>query len=202
MSAVNTNMAISTEAVDRLFVQARSYASWTDKPVNHELIHQLYELAKWGPTSMNCLPMRLVFITTEEARQRLLPSISAGNVDKVQHAPVTVIIAADTRFYEHMPVLFPYIEKVENMFIEDQSLSQQTAFRNSSLQGAYVLLAARSLGLDTGAMSGFDPEKIDRDFFPDGRFKTNFIMNIGYGDHSKLHPRGPRLDFDQVAQII
>jgi 3-hydroxypropanoate dehydrogenase len=197
-----TNIAVSSNTMDILFRQARSHANWIDKSVNDETLRQLYELAKWGPTSMNCLPMRLVLVKSTAAKQRLIPCLGQGNVDKVQAAPVTVIIAEDTRFYENMPRLFPHMDNAEKMFAEDKTLAQQTAFRNSSLQGAYMIIAARSLGLDVGPMSGFDSVKLDKEFFPDGRYKTNFIMNIGFGDHATLHQRGPRLDFEEVAQVI
>ena len=195
------NNPLSHDTLKQLFLQARSHTDWQDKPVSNEQLHALYDLAKWGPTSMNCLPMRLVFLKSPAAKARLKPMLAEGNVDKVLAAPVTVIVAYDAQFYEHLPTLFPYVDTARAMYADNATLSEQTAFRNSSLQGAYLILAARSLGFDTGPMSGFDNQQVDREFFPDGRFKSNFLMNIGYGNHAALHPRGPRLEFDEVCAI-
>ena len=192
---------LNRDTLDRLFLQARSHAGWLDKPVSNDQLRELYDLTKWGPTSMNCLPMRLIFVKSEQAKSRLKPMLSEGNVDKVFAAPVTVIVAYDTQFYDHMPTLFPYIDTARSMYADNATLSEQTAFRNSSLQGAYLILAARSLGLDIGPLSGFNNNQVDQEFFPDGRCKSNFLLNIGYGDHAALHPRGPRLDFDEVCVI-
>ena len=190
---------LSHDTLERLFLQARSHAAWQDKPVSDDQLHELYDLAKWGPTSMNCLPMRLVFLKSPAAKARLKPMLAEGNVDKVLAAPVTVIVACDTQFYEHMPTLFPYIDTARTMYADNATLSEQTAFRNSSLQGAYLILAARSLGLDVGPMSGFDNTQVDQEFFPDGRYQSNFLLNIGYGDPAALHPRGPRFKFNEVC---
>ncbi|HHJ16127.1 MAG TPA: malonic semialdehyde reductase [Gammaproteobacteria bacterium] len=192
---------LNNDSLERLFLQARSHTAWLDKPVSDEQLHELYDLAKWGPTSMNCLPMRLVFLKSTAAKARLKPMLAAGNVDKVLAAPVTVIVAWDTQFYEHMPTLFPYIDTARAMYADNATLSEQAAFRNSSLQGAYLILAARSLGLDVGPMSGFDNTQVDQAFFPDGRYASNFLLNLGYGDPAALHPRGPRFEFDEVCAI-
>ena len=195
------NSILNHDAQERLFLKARSHAGWLNKPVSDDHLRELYDLARWGPTSMNCLPMRLVFLKSAEAKARLKPALAEGNVDKVLAAPVTVIVAYDTRFYEHLPTLFPHMDNAQAMYADNAVLSEQTAFRNSSLQGAYLILAARSLGLDVGPMSGFDNDRVDREFSPEGNYKSNFLLNIGYGDSEKLHPRGPRPDFDAVCTI-
>lgn len=146
--------------------------------------------------------MRLVFIQSADAKARLQPLLAEGNVDKTMAAPVTVIVALDTQFYEHMPRLFPHYAEARDMYADNSELGSSTAFRNSSLQGAYLIIAARSLGLDVGPMSGFDNDKLDAEFFPDGRFKANFLMNIGYGDKVGLHVRGPRFEFDEVCEVL
>lgn len=192
---------LNKEAQDLLFVQARSHAAWQAKAVSDHQLRELYDLAKWGPTSMNCLPMRLVFVKSAPAKARLEPALAEGNIAKSLAAPVTVIVAHDTQFYEHLPRLFPPIENARALYADNATLSEQTAFRNASLQGAYLILAARSLGLDAGPMSGFDNHRVDQEFFPDGRYRSNFLLNIGYGDAQKLHPRGPRLDFDEACTI-
>ena len=193
---------LSQASLERLFLQARSHAAWQDKPVTEDQLHALYNLAKWGPTSMNCLPMRLVFLRSAAAKARLQPMLAEGNVDKVLTAPVTVIVAHDTQFYEHLPRLFPYFETARDMYANNAPLSKQTALRNSSLQGGYLILAARSLGLDIGPMSGFDNAEVDREFFPDGRYASNFLLNLGYGDPQALPPRGPRFEFEDVCAIL
>ncbi len=195
------NTILNRNAQEHLFLKARSHADWRDKPVSDDQLRELYDLSRWGPTSMNCLPMRLVFLKSAEAKARLKPALAEGNIDKVLAAPVTVIVAYDTQFYEHMSTLFPHMDNARAMYADNAVLSEQTAFRNSSLQGAYLILAARSLGLDVGPMSGFDNDRVDQEFFSDGRYKSNFLINIGYGDHEKLHPRGPRFDFDDVCTI-
>lgn len=186
----------------QLFTGARTFSHWQPRPVEPALLRQLYELAKWGPTSMNSSPARFVFIVSAEAKARLLPALAAGNVAKVQQAPATVIVASDPRFYEQLPKLFPANPGSRDLFAAKETLAQETAFRNSSLQGAYLILAARTLGLDCGPMSGFDSAAVDAEFFADSGYRTNFLVNIGYGDSGKLHPRGPRLDFDEAASIL
>ena len=195
------NQILNQDAQERIFLNARSHAGWQDKPVSDDQLRELYDLARWGPTSMNCLPMRLVFLTSNEAKARLKPALAEGNTSKVQAAPVTVIVAYDTQFYEHLPTLFPHMDNAQAMYANNAVLSEQTAFRNSSLQGAYLILAARSLGLDTGPMSGFENNRVDLEFFPEGNYKSNFLLHIGYGDPAKLHQRGPRLDFDDACTI-
>jgi len=193
---------LNQDALECLFLQARSHTHWQDKPVGNDQLRELYDLAKWAPTSMNCLPMRLIFVSSAPAKARLMPALASGNVDKVQAAPTTVIVAYDTQFYEHLPKLFPHMDDARAMYADNAVLGEETAFRNGSLQGAYLILAARSLGFDVGPMSGFDNQQVDREFFPDGRWKSNFLLNIGYGEHEKLHARGLRLDFDEACKIL
>jgi 3-hydroxypropanoate dehydrogenase len=162
------------------------------------LLHEIYELTKWGPTSANSLPMRIVFVKSKAAKEKLLPAVSEGNMAQVRAAPVTAIIAYDEKFYDHLPTLFPAFD-ARSMFASNPAMSEQAAFRNGSLQGGYFILAARALGLDTGPMSGFDNAKVDQAFFENSSWKSNFLCNIGYGDAAKLYPRGPRLRFDQAC---
>ena len=189
------------DGLDLIFREARTHNEWTDKPVGEVLLEAIYDLAKWGPTSANCSPMRLVFVTSEEGKKRLKPCLSEGNVDKTMAAPATAIIAHDSQFFEHLPELFPHAD-ARSWFTGNAALAEETAFRNGTLQGAYLIIAARSLGLDCGPMSGFDKDKLDAEFFPDGRFKSNFLCNLGYGDRGKLFPRSPRLSFDDVCRIV
>ena len=195
---------ISAEALDQLFRQARTHNGWLPKPVDDDLLRRLYDLTKWGPTSANMSPMRLVFVKTNAAKERLKPALMGGNVEKTMTAPVCAIVAEDSRFWEHMPRLFPVMPNFGDMFKgpEKAEFAKTNAFRNSTLQGAYLIIAARSLGLDTGPMSGFDNAKVDAEFFPDGRCKSNFLINLGYGDPSKLYPRNPRLEFDEACKIL
>jgi len=193
--------ALSQEALDQLFLQAHSYNQFTDQPVSDETIARLYELLKWGPTSMNTQPARYLFVRSPEAKERLLPAMLASNIEKTRNAPLTVIVASDSAFYEHLPTQFKAYDAAP-LFRDNAALAQATAFRNGSLQGAYLMLAARALGLDCGAMSGFDPQLVNSTFFPDGRYQVNFIVNLGYGAEGGHYPRGARLDFDQVAQIL
>ncbi len=185
----------------QLFTEARSYPGWQDRDVADGLLHTLYDLAKWGPTSMNCQPMRLVFVKSAEAKEKLVTALAAGNIDKVRAAPVTAVIGHDLAFYEHLATQSPHSANADKMFSKNTALAESTAFRNGSLQGAYLLMAARALGLDCGPMSGFNNDKVDELFFPGGRIRSNFIMNLGYGDESKLHARGPRLEFPVAASI-
>lgn len=193
---------LDPDALDTLFRSARSHSYWLDKPVTDEQLHKLYELMKWGPTSGNCTPARLVFVRSQRAKERLKSSLDAGNVNKSMTAPVVAIIGMDMEFYEKLPRLFPRNPAARTWFEGKPEKIRITALRNSSLQGAYFILAARSLGLDCGPMSGFDNEKLDVEFFPDGKVKSNFICALGYGDASRLHPRGPRLEFNEVVQIV
>lgn len=193
--------AISKDCLDKILVEARTHYHWQDKPVEERLLHELHDLMKWGPTSANCLPLRIVFVTSKEAKERIKPCLAEGNVEKTMSAPVCAILAYDMQFYDLLPKTFPHAD-ARSWFAGNDKAIYNTAFRNSSLQGAYFMIAARALGLDCGPMSGFNEEKMNAEFFPDGRFKTNFICNLGYGDASKLFPRSPRLSFDEVCQII
>ena len=192
---------IDAHSLDLLFRTARTHNGWQPKPVPDSLLHELFDLAKMAPTSANCSPMRVVFVTSAEGKERLKPALSAGNLEKTMAAPVTAIIANDTQFYEELPKLFPHAD-AKSWFTSNQALTDITAMRNGTLQGAYLMLAARAVGLDCGPMSGFDNAKVDAEFFPDGRFKSNFLCNLGYGDPSKLFPRSPRFAFDDVCKIV
>ncbi len=192
---------ISHAALEQLFLNARTHSSWQDRPVSTETLHQLFELMKMAPTSANCSPARLVFVQSPEAKARLKPCLSEGNRDKTMAAPVTVIVAMDLQFYEQLPRLFPHTD-ARSWFAGNDAAIQSTAMRNSSLQGAYLIMAARALGLDCGPMSGFDNATVDAAFFPQGTIKSNFLINLGYGDASKLPPRAPRLGFDDACRIL
>jgi 3-hydroxypropanoate dehydrogenase len=194
------NTAISITSIQQLFTAARTHHAWQDRDIADGLLHEIYDLAKWGPTSANSLPMRIVFIKSNSAKEKLMPALAGSNVEQVRAAPVTAIVAYDQKFYDQLPTLFPAFD-ARSLFASNSSLSEQTAFRNSSLQGAYLILAARALGLDAGPMSGFDNAKVDQAFFENSSWKSNFLCNIGYGDSAKLHPRGPRLGFDQACII-
>jgi len=187
--------------LDVILRKARTYRAWLDRSVSDDLLRRVYELAAQGPTSANCSPMRVLFARSREAKERLRPALTPGNVDKTMQAPVTAIIGHDMEFYEQLPRLFPTADMRAN-FVGKPELIAATAFRNGTLQGAYLMLAARALGLDCGAMSGFDNAKVDAAFFPDGRVKSNFLCNLGYGDASKLGPRPPRQPFDEAGRII
>lgn len=193
---------LGEEALDLLFHEARSHGHWLDKPVSDETLRALYNLMKWGPTSMNGNPVRILFLRTPEAKQRLLPSLSSGNVEKTMSAPVTAIIAYDLHFYEQLPKLFPHYPAARDMFAGAPALAEATAKRNATLQGGYFILAARALGLDCGPMSGFDNAKVDEEFFAAGQIRSDFLCNLGYADRSQVYPRNPRLDFDQVCQLL
>jgi 3-hydroxypropanoate dehydrogenase len=188
-------------ALDTLFRQARTQNKWLDKPVSDEQLRALYDLLRWGPTSANSFPLRVVFAKSAAAKERLLPLVLEGNRPKVQAAPVTAILGYDTRFYDWLPQLFPHVD-ARSWFLDKPDFAEATAFRNSSLQGAYLILAARALGLDCGPMSGFDNEAVDREFFPGGRVKSNFICALGYGDPTGLYERLPRPDFGEVCSIV
>ena len=192
---------LDDHALDQLFRTARTYPTWDTREVPETMLRELYELAIMGPTSMNCLPARFVFIPTPEGKARLMPAIAEGNLSKVEEAPVTVILAHDTRFHEHMPELWPHMPDAGRMFEDNSELAGTTAFRNGTLQGAYLILAARALGLDVGPMSGFDNDKLDSIFFPDGRYKSNILRNVGFGDDRGLYSRGPRLAFEQAVTV-
>lgn len=195
---------LSPEALDTIFRQARTHNGWLPEPVEDDLLRQVYDLARMGPTSANTSPMRVVFVKSPQAKERLKPALSPGNVDKTMAAPACAIVADDMKFYEFVPKLFPHNPQFADLFTQPgkEEFTKAHAFRNSTLQGAYLIIAARALGLDCGPMSGFDNAKVDAEFFPDGRHKSNFLINLGYGDPSKLRPRGPRLEFDEACRIV
>lgn len=192
---------LNDSALNTLFREARSHSYWQDRPVSDEQLQAIYDLMKWGPTSANCLPARLVFVKTPEAKERLRPALAEGNIDKCMSAPVVAIVGMDLEFYELLPRLFPHTD-ARSWYAGKPEKIRETAMRNSSLQGAYLMLAARSLGLDCGPMSGFDAAKLDEIFFPDEPVRSNFICALGYGDASRLHPRGPRLEFEEACRIL
>ena len=194
-------MNIAPEALDQLFLKARTANGFTDKPVPLALLQQVYDIARMGATSMNTQPTRYVFLLRPEARARLLPAMSPGNLDKTRIAPVTVIIARDTRFYEHLPQVWHGSGAME-MFAGNAALAAATAQRNGTLGGAYFMIAARALGLDCGPMSGVDLAKVNAEFFADGRCQADFILNLGYGDDTKLFARNPRLSFEQACTVL
>ena len=193
--------ALDPAALDQAFRSARTYNKFRPEPLDDATLHALYELLKWGPTSMNSQPGRYLFLRSEAAKQRLKPALSPGNADKTMAAPVVVVVAMDSRFHDHLPEQFPALP-AKAMFDGNAALAEATAFRNGTLQGAYLIVAARMLGLDCGPMSGFDAAKVNAEFFPDGRWRANFLVNLGRGDASGNHPRGPRLPFDAVARIL
>jgi len=207
---------LNDEALDVLFRNARSLYTWLDRPVGDDTLRQLYDLAKWGPTAANAGPGRFVFLRSRAAKERLRPALAPGNVDKTMAAPVTVIVAYDLLFYQKLPKLFPHNPGMSGLYATNPQLVETTARRNSSLQGAYLLMAARALGLDCGPMSGFDNAKLDeeffgagrecegcdQEFFPEGHVKSNFLLNLGYGDRSGVLPRLPRLDFAEACTLM
>lgn len=206
---------LDEQAMDQLFRKARTHSAWLDRPVSDATLHQLYELMKWGPTSANSCPARIFFLRTPQAKARLLPALSPGNMEKTRAAPVTAIIAYDLRFYDKLPRLFPHNPGMRQVFVDAPELVEVTARRNSSLQGAYFILAARAVGLDCGPMSGFDNAKVDEEFFaagkcegcdeeflPEGHLRSNFLCNLGYGDSTKLFPRSPRLEFEEACLLL
>ena len=193
---------LSGAELDILFRNARTHSVWRDKPVDDALLMQVYDLAKMGPTSANMCPLRIVFVKSHEAKERLKPALDAGNVDKTMKAPVTAIIGMDIRFYEKLPELLPHADAKAWFKDLPMSVLEAIALRNSSLQGAYFMIAARSLGLDCGPMSGFDNAKVDEAFFAGTTVKSNFLCNLGYGDASKLRPRSPRLTFEEACKVV
>ena len=207
---------LDDKAFDVLFRDARTYGHWLDRPVTDQTLRALWDLMKWAPTSANSSPARLVFLRTDAAKERLRPALAPGNVEQTMSAPVTVIVAYDLLFYEKLVKLFPHSPKMRELFASNPQLVETTARRNSSLQGAYLILAARALGLDCGPMSGFDNAKVDQEFFgagkecegcgqeffPDGHVRSNFLCNLGYGDAAKLYPRGPRLEFNEACTLL
>jgi len=193
---------LSSEDLDLIFRKARTHNVWLDKPVDDALLKQVYELARMGPTSANMCPMRIIFVKSKEAKERLKPALDKGNVDKTMKAPATAIIGMDVHFYEKLPQLFPHADAKAWFKDLPENVLEYIALRNGSLQGAYFMLAARALGLDCGPMSGFDNAKVDTAFFAGTTIKSNFLCNLGHGDGSKLHPRSPRLSFEEACKVI
>jgi 3-hydroxypropanoate dehydrogenase len=193
--------ALPEQSLDQIFKQARTHNGWQDLPVGDELLHTLYNLLKWGPTSANTQPARFVFVKSPEGKAKLKDCLDKGNVDKTMSAPVNAIVAYDAEFYEKLPAQFPHAD-ARSWFVGNQRLIDITAFRNGTLQGAYLILAARSLGLDCGPMSGFNNDLVDQKFFPGSKWKSNFLCNLGYGNPTKLFPRGPRLSFEEACKIV
>jgi 3-hydroxypropanoate dehydrogenase len=207
---------VDDAALDTLFREARSYTKWQPRPVTEQVIQELYDVLKWAPTSANAAPARFAFLRSKEAKERLRPALAPLNVEKTMTAPVTVIVAYDVKFYKLLPKLFPQSPGMVKLFEDNAELTEATAKRNSSMQGAYLIMAARALGLDCGPMSGFDHAKVDdeffaagkpcfgcdQEFFPEGHVKTNFLCNIGYGDPASLHPRLPRLPFNEACSLL
>jgi 3-hydroxypropanoate dehydrogenase len=189
------------KTLDLILRQARSHADFSERPVPEEALRAAHDLMKWGPTSANSQPMRILYLRSKESRETLRPTLSAVNLEKTMKAPLVALVAYDTRFWEHLPRMF-YNPQAINWFKDKGAHTEITAFRNATLQGGYYLLALRAVGLDCGAMSGFDNAKADAAFFPDGRFKSNFLVNIGYGSGKDLRPRDPRLTFEEVSRII
>ncbi|MBN8472565.1 malonic semialdehyde reductase [Corallococcus exiguus] len=196
-----TNTALDTDALEQLFTEARTHSGWQDRPVTDETLRRIYELARMAPTAVNSQPVRLVFVRSREAKEKLKPALSPGNVDKTMQAPVTVIVAYDTAFHEQMPKLFPARDMKSVFAAMTQEAREQAAFMNGTLQGGYVILAARALGLDCGPMGGFDKAKVDEAFLQGTGWKSNFLLNLGYGDPAKLFPRNPRLPFEDACRL-
>lgn len=192
---------LTDQGFDVIFRSARTANGWQDKAVSDELLQKIHDDMRMGPTSANSCPLRIVFLKTEAAKARLKPFLLPSNVDKVMTSPVTAIFAYDSKFYDHLPKLFPHAD-ARSWFAGNDKLSEETAFRNSSLQAAYFIIAARAHGLDCGPMSGFDKDKTNAEFFPDGRFRANFICALGYGDNAKLFPRSPRFEFKETCTIL
>jgi 3-hydroxypropanoate dehydrogenase len=192
---------IESQPLAQIFTAARTHNVFHDKPVGDELLQKAIELAKMGPTSANQSPMRVLFLRSAQAKERLRPALSPGNLDKTMSAPVVAITAYDERFYEHLPFLFPHAD-AKSWFAGDPVKANRAAFQNGTLQVAYLIIALRAVGLDTGPMTGFDNAKVDAEFFPEGHVKSNVLINIGYGDAEKVFPRSPRFSFDQIAKIL
>lgn len=195
------SLSLSPAGLDQLFGKARSFNAWQQKDVPDALLEEIYHLVKMAPTSANCSPARFVFLKSDEAKGRLEPALSSGNIEKTMTAPITVIVAYDEEFYDQLPKLFPHTD-ARSWFTSSPELIKETAFRNSSMQAAYLILACRGLGLDTGPMSGFDNDLVDRTFLKDSKWTSNLLINIGYGESNQLYSRLPRLDFDEACQIL
>lgn len=196
----HSKMPLDAAALDTLFMQARTYNAWSEKPVSDAILEEIWNIARMGPTSANCSPSRIVFVTSATAKEKLRPCLMDGNVEKTMQAPVTAIIGHDMEFYEQLPALFPHAD-AKSWFTGNDALIEETAFRNGTLQGAYIMLAARALGLDCGPMSGFDKDKVNAAFFDDTSVKANFLCNIGYGVDEDLFPRSPRLAFAEACRV-
>ena len=195
-------MTIDAAGLDLLFREARTHNKFTDEPVSDDTLREVYDILKWGPTSANTSPARFLFLRTREAKERLAPALSSGNLDKTMAAPVTVIVAYDPKFYEHLPRLFPHNLDARSWFTSNEALAATTAFRNGTLQGAYLIMAARAVGLDTGPMSGFDNDMVDEVFLRGYGWRSNFLVNLGHGDPAGVFPRSPRLDFDDACRLL
>jgi 3-hydroxypropanoate dehydrogenase len=198
---VPEHKTLESASLAQIFTAARTHNVFRDKPVSDELLQKAIELAKMGPTSANQSPLRVLFLRSAEAKERLRPALSPGNLDKTMGAPVVAIAAYDELFYEHLPFLMPHVD-AKSWFSGDPAKAARAAFQNGTLQVAYLIIALRAVGLDTGPMTGFDNAKVDAEFFPEGRVKSNVLINIGYGDHEKLFPRSPRFSFDEMAKIL
>ena len=185
-----------------IFQEARTHNDWLDKDISNDILMEIYDLMKWGPTSANCSPTRIIFVKSKASKDRLLPFVIESNLEKTKSAPVTAIIGYDINFHDHLPKLFPHNPDAQNWFNHSIDIAEETAFRNGSMQGAYFIIAARALGLDCGPMSGFDKEGVDNEFFRDTNIKTNFLCNLGYGDKTKLFERSPRFKFNEICEII
>jgi len=193
--------AVDQACLDALFLTARTHNKWSSEPVSDETLRRLYDVLKEGPTSANCSPARFLFLRTTEAKERLRPALSAGNTEKTMAAPVVAIVAYDPKFYDFLPRLFPHAD-ARAWYADNEALAEATAFRNGTLQGAYLIMAARALGLDCGAMSGFDNAKVDAAFLESRGWKSNFLVNLGHGDPSGVRPKGPRFDFDEASVLL
>ena len=193
-------MPLADSALDQIFRAARTHRAWADRPVADDTLKAVYELMKWGPTSGNCCPARIVFVRSREAKERLKPALDPGNVGQTMAAPVTAIVAYDLEFHDRLPYLVPHRD-ARSAFVGRPELIRATALQSGTLQGAYLIVAARALGLDCGPMGGFDAAKVDAEFFPEGKVRSNFLCNLGYGDPARLHARAPRLAFDEACRI-
>ncbi|MDI5890356.1 malonic semialdehyde reductase [Halomonas rhizosphaerae] len=194
--------AIDNTAIETLFTEARTHNVWKDQDVSEEKLRELYHLMHFGPTSMNCQPLRVLFLKSQEAKERLKPALLPGNQEKTMQAPVVALLGYDTEFYQHLPRMFSHNKDAKSLFEGKTDFINTTAFRNSSIQGGYFILAARALGLNAGPMSGFNNAAVDEEFFPDGQVKSNFLCNLGYGDASALFPRQDRFKFEEVCEVL
>ena len=201
-AVMHASSRLDAASLDQLFLSARTHNRWLPQPVDDALLREVYELARMAPTSANCQPVRLVFLTSREAKERLRPALAPANVDKTMTAPVTAIVAHDLTFYEQLPVLMPHVNARAWFASKPAELLERDAALGASMQGGYVMLAARALGLDCGPIGGFDRAVVDAEFFPDGIWKSNFLLNLGYGDAAGLFPRNPRLAFDEACRIL